>query len=117
VFALPTERAAGNGFEDLTDDALSSPAANGSPTAWTPDGATIDEVVVTDWSLPSDWSVFPGRPDSGSSKAGTPVEGEDIMEASAATALPTAGDRPAPAAGSELARLLSKVEARLRYYE
>jgi hypothetical protein len=42
---------------------------------------------------------------------------EDILEASAATALPTGGDRPAPAAGSELARLLAKVEARLREYE
>jgi len=218
VFALPTERDASNGFEALTDDALSSHAANGSPTAWTPNGATSDEDPVSDWSVPSDWSVFPGRPDSASSKERTPVEGEgiplappgterttdghrggdtepphgfaqpapsddpgdadsaaaptrpdppdldpvdapqilhpaeamsfagavaqngdrpslidwsgptptidervrsadDIMEASAATALPTAGDRPAPAAGSELARLLSKVEARLRDYE
>ena len=41
----------------------------------------------------------------------------DILEASAATALPTASDRPAPAAGSELARLLAKVEARLRDYD
>jgi hypothetical protein len=42
---------------------------------------------------------------------------DDILAASAATALPTATvDRPAPAAGSELARLLSKVEARLRDY-
>ncbi|MCU0311273.1 MAG: hypothetical protein MUE36_10050 [Acidimicrobiales bacterium] len=42
---------------------------------------------------------------------------DDILEASAATALPTVDDRPAPAAGSELARLLAKVEARLRDYE
>jgi hypothetical protein len=43
---------------------------------------------------------------------------DDILAASAATALPTATvDRPAPAAGSELARLLSKVEARLRDYD
>jgi hypothetical protein len=43
---------------------------------------------------------------------------DDIMAASAATALPTATvDRPAPAAGSELARLLAKVEARLRDYD
>ena len=42
---------------------------------------------------------------------------DDILEASAATALPTSTDRPAPAAGSELARLLAKVEARLRDYD
>ncbi len=42
---------------------------------------------------------------------------DDILEASAATALPTPTDRPAPAAGSELARLLAKVEARLRDYD
>ncbi len=41
----------------------------------------------------------------------------DILEASAATALPTDTDRPAPATGSELARLLAKVEARLRDYD
>jgi hypothetical protein len=43
---------------------------------------------------------------------------DDILAASAATALPTATvDRPAPAAGSELSRLLAKVEARLREYD
>ena len=42
---------------------------------------------------------------------------DDILEASAATALPSPTDRPAPAAGSELARLLAKVEARLRDYD
>ncbi|MCD9623548.1 hypothetical protein [Rhabdothermincola salaria] len=42
---------------------------------------------------------------------------DDILAASAATALPTSEDRPAPSGGSELTRLLSKVEARLRDYE
>lgn len=42
---------------------------------------------------------------------------EDILEASAATALPTPSDRPAPTGGSELARLLAKVEERLRDYD
>jgi hypothetical protein len=43
---------------------------------------------------------------------------DDILKASAATALPTAEvDRPAPAGGSELARLLAKVEERLREYD
>jgi hypothetical protein len=42
---------------------------------------------------------------------------DDILKASAATALPSPEDQPAPVGGSELARLLSKVEARLRDYE
>jgi hypothetical protein len=43
---------------------------------------------------------------------------DDILAASAATALPTVTeDQPAPVAGSELARLLAKVEARLRDYD
>lgn len=43
---------------------------------------------------------------------------DDVLAASAATALPTvAPDSSAPEAGSELARLLAKVEARLRDYE
>jgi hypothetical protein len=40
---------------------------------------------------------------------------DDIMKASDATALPSAVADPA--AGSELSRLLAKVEARLREYD
>lgn len=61
---------------------------------------------VTDTHSPIDWTGQGGRVDERVSTS------DDILRASEATALPTAGE-----GGSELARLLAKVEARLRDYE
>ena len=79
------------------DDYISAPSFSTPEPAFAGAGAPRS---------PIDWTGQGGRVDE------RVTSSEDIMRASEATALPTAGE-----GGSELARLLAKVEARLREYD
>ena len=93
--------------EPLTDDPDPSASTPTSPPRPSRRSSAPGPRCPSATNSPIDWTGQGGRVDE------RVTSSDDILRVSEATALPVAGDT----GGSELARLLSKVEARLRDYD